>query len=119
MEVNSQNFKKYLEIVTEIDNCLYNIKKDTSIFSFPKYLEHQDYKTLINMGGRIIPYLFHYATQEHGFSWIIMSLLSELSGENPVSKEHEGKFAHQISDWMNWFINSKYIESDVYHDLID
>ena len=119
VEINSENFKKYLEIITEIDNFLSNIVKDTKHFSFPKYLEHQDYKKLINMGDRIIPYLFQYATQKHGFSWVIIHLLLELSGENPIPKDHEGKFAHIISDWTNWFINSKYIETDVYHGLID
>lgn len=119
MEVNPQNFKKYLEIVTEIDDCLSNIYKDTRIFSFPKYLEHPDYHKLLNMGDRILPYLFHYALTENGFSWFIMSLFSELSGENPVPEEHAGLFSQQISDWLNWFATSKYIESDVYHGLID
>jgi len=71
------------------------------------------------MGDRILPYLFHYALTENGFSWVILSLFSKLSGENPIPKEHYGRFVHIISDWMNWFIKSKYIESDAYHDLID
>ena len=119
VEVNSENFKKYLEIITEVDNCISNIEKDTGGFSSPRYLKHTDYQKLIGMGDKIIPYLFHYATQKHGFSWVILSLFSELSGENPILEEHYGKFDHQISDWMCWFIKSKYVEHDVYHNLID
>ena len=119
MEVNPQNFKKYLEIVTEIDDCLFNISKDTGMLSSNDFDNHPDYQKLISIGDRIIPYLFHYATQEHGFSWVILSLFSKLSGENPIPKEHYGRFVHIISDWMNWFITSKYIESDVYHGLIE
>lgn len=119
VEVNSENFKKYLEIISEINNYISNIEKESGGFSTPRYINHTDYQKLLSMGDKIIPYLFHYAIQEHGFSWMLLSIITELSGETPVLKEHYGRFNHQVSDWMNWFIKSKYIEYDVYHNLID
>lgn len=118
-QITEENHKKYLEIITEIDNCLSKIKKDTGMLSFHDFDNHADYQKLINMGDKIIPYLFFYATQRNGFSWVILSLFSKLSGENPVQKQHYGKFMHIISDWMNWFIKSKYVNNNVYHGLVD
>ena len=59
MEVNPQNFKKYLEIVTEIDDCLFNISKDTGMLSSNDFDNHPDYQKLISM---VIELLHIYST---------------------------------------------------------
>ena len=91
-----------------INNLIDKIYEETKIFSSPMFLEHPYYKALLDMGDEILPYLFHNSISETGFSWIKLSLFANLSGENPIPEEHNGLFIHQVSDWINWFLQSKY-----------
>ena len=81
-------------------------------------MDHPDFKALVEMGDRIIPYLMHKGVNS-GFSWTILMLLGILSGETPVPEEHGGKFYLQIADWIVWFENSKYGHHDIYFGLVD
>ena len=117
-EVSCENYAKCKAITNKIDMLLRNIEEDTSYLStFHIKVNHESFKALVSMGDKIIPYLFYLGVQR-GFSWTIMLLLGSITNENPIKKEHAGKYYHSVSDWLIWFTNSKYCNSNVYFDLI-
>lgn len=117
-EVSCENYAKCKAITNKIDMLLQGIEKDTAYSStFNVKFNHESFKELVNMGDKIIPYLFYLGVQR-GFSWTIMLLLNSITNENPIKKEHVGKYYHSVSDWLIWFTNSKYCNSNVYFDLI-
>ena len=119
VQVTYENYQKQLKITRDIDAKLNRIWQDTAVHSTSQTtLDHPDFKALVEMGERIIPYLMHKGTNS-GFSWTIIMLLGQITGENPVPEEHAGKFYPQIADWIIWFENSKYKDSDIYFGLVD
>ena len=119
VQVTYENYQKQLKVTREIDAKLNRIWQDTAIHSnLQTTLDHPDFKALVGMGERIVPYLIHKGINS-GFSWTIIMLLGQLTGENPVPEEHSGRLYSIIADWIIWFENSKYKDHDVYYGLVD
>ena len=118
-DVSSENYQKFCKIAENINSKIDKIREDTKYSSsLTKVYEHQQFRELTKMGDIIIPYLFHRAT-EYGFCWVYLILFRELTNECPVPPEHAGKFLHQVSDWVQWYLESKYYpRSDVYYGLV-
>lgn len=117
-EVNRENFQKYIEIINEINRLLDKVREDTGCYSTHIHmLLHPDYQKLVDMGDIIVPYIVHLMTQS-GAHWIHFFLLKELTGAQPVPPEHAGRFTHILIDWLQWYVNSKYADTDVYNGLV-
>jgi hypothetical protein len=122
-EPSAEAYAAYSEIAAEINRHLYAIDHDPKVMyssSHNSTREHPHFKALVEMGDRIIPYLFHVLTHR-GASWTILLLLHQLvPDENPIRDGHEGCFYGIIHDWLGWFLNSKYRErDDIYAGLVD
>lgn len=119
VEVNKENFEKYLVIVNEVYELLHNIKEDTGHLSTSIHIfRHKDFKTLVEKGDKLVPFLFYFIGQ-YGGDWIIFHLLHEITGAHPVPKEDFGRFYHTMMYWLKWFIESDYYKNnDVYHGLV-
>ena len=117
-EVTTGNFKKSSKIVDEIVKHLAAIENDTKFYSYPDpVLNHPRYKMLIEMGDKIVPYLFHHITHNGG-SWTIFYLLYNITKQNPIPKEHSGNFNYAIIYWLQWFMDSDYYKNDdIYYGL--
>lgn len=114
-----EKYEVYLSRVGQINHLLYTISQDTKFDSSPKpILEHKDFKTLKAMGEKIISYIFFKGIHT-GWSLVLLTLLHEITGEDPIPKEHAGKFCYQVKYWIEWYLNSKYYPSDVYHGLVN
>lgn len=70
------------------------------------------------MGDRIVPYLFH-CIRQYGVSIIYFHILNKVTNEQPVKKEHWGKLDHELIDWLQWYVDSRYYHTDVYLGLVD
>jgi hypothetical protein len=114
-----ENYQAYKQIAASINGKLTRIW-ETSTFksSSAACREHFEYKQLLKMGPKIIPYIIHQMVED-GASWTDLCLLSDLSGENPIPTEHAGKFYCQVADWILWFESSKYNKKYVYFGLLD
>lgn len=121
VQPSAENFAKQLEITNMIDNHLRIIEDETGLYSFhhPK-LKHPSFLELVAMGDKIVNYLF-YLMFEYGSSWTILLLLDKIAQNKPeIPKEHTGKFYHQVTDWMTWYLASDYYKSnDIYFNLVD
>lgn len=117
-ETSAEKYSAFYEIANRIDQLLFEIKEDTKFHSNLNYVtSHPSYIKLIDMGEKIIPYLFRCATQ-HGASWIHFALFAELSKENPIPPEDNGRFERILMHWLRWYTeNSKYQNLDVYYGL--
>jgi hypothetical protein len=119
-EVNTENYLKFREVALEINKKLKQIEQDTGFHSSPSpTLEHKDFRSLVEMGEKIIPYIFYRGTQE-GWSWTLLLLLSEIVTEKPVLPgELAGKYMHVVHRWLGWYLDSKYSDTDIYYGLVD
>lgn len=118
VQVNTTNYFRQLIITDEIDQLLENIANDTGCFSTHNHIfKHSDFKKLTVMGNKIIPYLFHIITH-HGGSWTIFLLLGQITNENPVPKDEWSKFSVVMTSWLQWYIDSSYVNHDVYFNLV-
>lgn len=77
------------------------------ISSTTKILEHPCYAEIVSMGQEIIPLLIIDA---HNNPSHICFALFDITGENPVKKEHAGMFAEIGEDWKEWGIKHGYVE---------
>lgn len=120
IEVNSENYNLFHQKAKEIDDLLETINHDTMDSSnHADTTNHSCFKQLVNMGNKIIPYIFYLMTQ-HGCEWAHLLLLSELVGnEMQIPEEHYGRFIHIMSDWLQWYIKSPYQMHDVYYGLVE
>ena len=119
IEPSGENYRKYEIVANDIDKRLAQIRTDTSVHSSPTpTLEHPDFLALVEMGDRIIPYLFHVMI-EHGTSWVHIYLLHQITGMSPILPKHQGDLYGIIYDWLGWFLGSKYADSDIYCGLVD
>lgn len=119
VSVSGENYQKYLVKINEIRELIHNIKQDTGGYSTHIHIfRHQDFVELICMGDVIVPYIFHLITQETGGDWLYFYVLAAVTGHNPIPVEHGGKFKLVLIDWLNWWVTSKYFESDIYHGLV-
>lgn len=119
IEVNGSNYAIFVQKTKEIDDKLFQIDEDTKIWSMlSKTYEHEQFKELVAMGTKIIPYIFYKMTQDET-SWVHLCLLQELVGnEMIIPEEYWGRFEHIITFWMQWYIKSRYINHDVYYGLV-
>jgi hypothetical protein len=120
VEVSGENFQKQLSITSIINQHLNKIEEETGLYSFhhPK-LKHASFLELVNMGDKIVNYLF-YLIFEYGSSWTILLLLDKVAQNKPeIPKEHAGKFYHQVVDWTTWYLTSEYYKNnDTYFNLV-
>lgn len=120
VEVSAENFQKQLEITNQINRHLNLIKEETGLYSFPNYkLKHPSFLSLVEMGDKIVNYLFHLMF-EYGSNWTILLLLDKIVKDKPqIPKEHLGNVYHQVVDWMQWYLESDYYKrNDVYFNLV-
>lgn len=119
VEVNGDNYNKCKKITDEIDALLEKIKDDTMCSSsHSATTEHENFKKLVAMGDRTIPYLFHLMTQ-YGCNWTHILLMFELKGnEIHIPEEHYGGYYHIFADWMQWYIKSPYVNHESYYGLL-
>ena len=120
VQVNGENFQKQLAITNGINQHLNKIEDDTGCYSFHHHkLKHPSFLELVAMGDKIVNYLF-YLMFEYGSSWTILLLLDKVAQNKPeIPKEHAGKFYHQVTDWMTWYLESDYYKNkDIYFNLV-
>jgi hypothetical protein len=120
VETSPENFQKQLAITNEINRLLKEVEDETGLYSFPNpILKHPSFLALVQMGDKIVNYLF-YIMFEYGSGRVILLLLDKIVKDKPeIPKEHAGKFYHQTVDWMNWYLTSDYYKSnDIYFGLV-
>lgn len=120
IEPSAENFAKQLAITNQINQHLNSIEEETGGCSFhAPILKHSSFLELVQMGDKIVNYLF-YLIFENGSNWTILLLLDKIVKDKPeIPKEHAGKFKHIVVDWMNWYLTSDYYKrNDVYFNLV-
>jgi hypothetical protein len=118
IETNEKNYHKYCTITEEIDTLINNVTQHYRLsLSHVGMDKHPDFIKIVEMGDKIVNYLF-CKILNHGSSWVILKLLSAITNQNPIKREHAGSFVAIISDWLVWYIDSDYYKNnDVYHGL--
>jgi hypothetical protein len=118
IEVNGDNYKKYLVIANDIIAALDRIENDTNFYSSPTPIKtHPEFLRLVAMGTDIIPFIFRRMT-EHGTKWTHFYLLHKITGHSPVKEEDIGYFDKILIAWLQWYVESQYYYSDVYQGLV-
>lgn len=119
VEVSVENYQKFKVVAEEINSKLEKVREATKFHSSPRpTYEHEDFKSLVKMGDRIVPYIFYISMQE-GWDWTLLMLLGEILPEVEQPEAIAGRFMHQVHHWLGWYLSSKYSESDVYFGLVD
>lgn len=73
---------------------------ETVFFSDPNEIySNENYRRIIGLGKKIIPYLIE-DLETTNTDWIFA--LHQITGEDPIEKNHTGKFGLMKSDWLNW-----------------
>lgn len=100
--VNTFTTYKFLSLLKEW-------KDETGFLSsIHKMKEHVAFKEIVSMGPKIIPLILNkLQSNEGGF---IFEALKEITGENPIKKEHRGYVIKMQQDWINWGIEKGYIK---------
>src|SRR5580698_2249684 len=108
-----ENYQKYKEIAHAIDCKFVRVWEATGIRSdkHNALAENQDYRDLVAMGSRIVPYIIHHMLNSQA-SWEHLELLHEITGVKYWSDSHAGMFYHQIADCLNWYLASDYYQKD-------
>ena len=117
---SAENFQKQLAITTVIDSHIKTIEDETGLYSFSKpILKHPLFLELIDMGDKIVNYLF-YLMFEYGSSRVILLLLDKIvTDKHVMPKEIAGKFYHQTVEWMKWYLESDYYKNNnIYYNLV-
>ena len=119
VEVNSDNFQKYLVTINEIDNHFSLIREETGLYSNHKHMLEHKSLALVEMGDVLINYLFHKIIKS-GSSWTTIHLLNKIAKNGPIiPKEHWGKIFYLTIDWLSWYVETDYYKNnDVYHNLV-
>ena len=75
--------------------------------SITEIVMHPSYQQIIGMGTPAIPLIFLSMRRElsHWF-WALCAI----TGENPVSIEHQGRIKEMTDDWLAWGRNQLYLE---------
>ena len=118
VEVSAENLQKQLDITNLIDSHLNKIEEDTGGYSFhhPK-LKHPSFLKLVEMGDKIVNYLF-YLMFESGSNWTILLLLDKVA-QNKPQISNSGNFLNITVDWMVWYLTSDYYKNnDTYFNLV-
>jgi len=119
VEITMENYQKQQKITRLIDAKLNRIWQDTcTSSSHQSTLDHPEFKALVEMGPKIIPYIVHLMTHK-GAQWTHFMLLGTLTGENPIPDEAAGRFYLHLAYWILWFEKSKYRDHDVYYGLLN
>lgn len=120
IQPSPENFQKQLSITNVIDSHLRIIEDETGLYSFPSLiLKHPLFLELVEMGDKIVNYLFHIMF-EHGSGRVLLLLLDKIAKNKPeIPKEHAGRFYHQTVNWMKWYLESDYYKNnDIYYNLV-
>jgi hypothetical protein len=120
-EVNAENYRKFRVIADEINKKLSQISHDTGGYSTHVHtIRHKDFVSLVDMGEKIVPYVFYLGT-EKGWSWTLLLLLNEIAPHPPViAPDDRGRFMNLIHTWLGWYIGQeRYKNIGVYLGLVD
>ena len=121
VEVNGENYQKQRAITDVINKLLFQIEEDTGGSSVHRdKLKHESFLELVEMGDKIVNYIFYLMT-EYGGSWIYFLLLQKIVKNPPkLPNEVAGKFIHQTIHWMQWYVESDYYKNnDTYFNLVN
>ena len=61
--------------------------------------QHPAHINIIKLGSQILPFLLN-DLKENKNHWFIA--LGNITGDNPVKKDHQGNIDFMISDWLKW-----------------
>lgn len=93
-DVYQNNLKDYFE-------SLRNLWFEETKYSSNVFLttNHPTHLTLVNLGEQILPFIFR-DLQNNTSHWFIT--LTQITGVNPIEKEHIGNIENMKNDWINW-----------------
>lgn len=101
MLTDAEFFEKYRRLLWDWDLATRNVGWMKDMCADPNYLK------IIELGPRVIPILLDDLKWSKRF-WY--KALEELTGCNPVPKEHEGNLEYMRQDWLEF--GDKYHWSD-------
>lgn len=78
--------------------------------SSPWHIKHPLFAETVAMGQPIIPFLLIELARNPRF-WML-SVLREISKENPISPEHRGMFGKMTDDWLRWGEENGHLPAD-------
>ena len=73
--------------------------EETAPISGSAIFTNPNHQKMIDLGEAAIPLMLKKLQEKPHF---LFRALAKISGENPVLKEHHGKFDLIIEDWLNW-----------------
>ena len=100
--------RQWANPVIRFENLLLEWKDSTAMLSsITEISMHPSYQQIIGMGTTAIPLILLSMRQEpdHWF-WALRSI----TGENPVSEEHQGKITKMNEAWLEWGKRHLYLE---------
>jgi len=73
---------------------------ETKYLSSPKMFENKNYKTIISLGGSVVPSIIRKLreTPAHLFEALVA-----ITGQDPVPESHWGDIDQMSQDWINWW----------------
>lgn len=82
--------------------------RETGVLSnLNKMFAHPAYRQIVALGPPVIPVLLREMRDKPDW-WV--GALHELTGANPVPKEHAGRLRDMAADWVAWGRQNGYIE---------
>jgi hypothetical protein len=82
------------------------LKETRTVSSFRELAEHPAYRAIIGMGTDVVPLILRDLEREPKY-W--GPALRELTGAQPVPKEHAGKVRQIAADWIAWAKEHGYV----------
>jgi hypothetical protein len=93
-------FNRTIEIVYK---KLYQLWRDETInISSMKKFDNKYYKIIISLGRNIVPVLIEQLREGPAHLYIA---LQQITGVNPIKKEHYGNMHEMANDWICWYDN--------------
>ena len=101
-----------LDVEARFETLLATWRRDNRFLSYTN-LEDKSLRSMVAMGKDILPYVFHkLESNSNDPHWILFDLLTEITGEDPVPKEHYGYNYKIGQDWLSWGIEHGYVERE-------
>lgn len=105
------------------DELLAKLQRETSLMSSTsKMMTATSFKQFCALAELnkedVVSYLLRALAVEDFYQMVIIALLHEITGENPVPQHHKGKTDKMVSDWIGWGIEEGYFDTQETMDLI-
>jgi hypothetical protein len=68
--------------------------------------DNEHYRKIVALGDEVIPHILYEVARRP--SWIVVAL-AEITKENPVLEEHQGRLQAVVNDWLTWGIERGHI----------